>query len=186
MGSDSIPWKLFGWEYKPRSSLCTHTFHSIDSKDPDIHIPDGWMPATKNKPCMLHPRRQSVTTSLVWFKKKKKKKGHVCKNLTQNGEPQKYGWESRKRRRQWVNSRGFLPSWYELPTFLRCHSVSLLKGLWFTLKDEGTGWGGGGSEGEGSVREYGMVTHLLCGVLDRNKGEEKEEEATSDTLQAEF
>ena len=40
----------FGWEYKPRSSLCTHAFHLTDSKDPDVHVLDGWMPATKTHP----------------------------------------------------------------------------------------------------------------------------------------
>ena len=33
IGSNSIPPKnSFGWEYKPRSSLCTHAFHRTDSK----------------------------------------------------------------------------------------------------------------------------------------------------------
>ena len=32
MGSGSIP-------YKPRYSLCRHSFHRTDSKDPDIHFP---------------------------------------------------------------------------------------------------------------------------------------------------
>ena len=40
----------FGWEYKPRSSLCTHAFHRMDSKDPDVHVLDRWMPATKTHP----------------------------------------------------------------------------------------------------------------------------------------
>ena len=29
----------FRCEYKPRSSLCTHAFHRLDSKDPDTHVP---------------------------------------------------------------------------------------------------------------------------------------------------
>ena len=45
----------FGWEYKPRLSLCIHVFHRTDSKDPDIHVLDGWMPATKTQPaCTIH------------------------------------------------------------------------------------------------------------------------------------
>ena len=44
------PQNSFGWEYKPRSSLCTHAFHRTDSKDPDVHVLDGWMPATKTHP----------------------------------------------------------------------------------------------------------------------------------------
>ena len=44
------PTNSFGWEYKPRSSLCIHAFHRTDSKDPDGHVLDGWMPATKTHP----------------------------------------------------------------------------------------------------------------------------------------
>ena len=44
------PKNSFGWEYKPRSSLCIHAFHRTDSKDPDVHVLDGWMPATKTHP----------------------------------------------------------------------------------------------------------------------------------------
>ena len=45
-----FPQNSFGWEYKARSSLCTHAFHRTDSKDPDVHVLDGWMPATKTHP----------------------------------------------------------------------------------------------------------------------------------------
>ena len=49
------PKNSFGWEYKPRSSLCTHAFHRTDSKDPDVHVLDGWMPAAKTHPtCTIH------------------------------------------------------------------------------------------------------------------------------------
>ena len=48
----------FGWEYKPRSSLSTHAFHHTDSKDPDIHVLDGWMPATNTRSaCTIHENR---------------------------------------------------------------------------------------------------------------------------------
>ena len=67
MGSDSIP-QLFGWESKPRSSLCTHAFHHTDSKDPDIHVLDGWMQVTKNTPSMHHPQRKNVTASMAGLK----------------------------------------------------------------------------------------------------------------------
>ena len=40
MVSDSIPLHSFGAKYKPRSSLCTHPFHCMVSKDPDIHVLD--------------------------------------------------------------------------------------------------------------------------------------------------
>ena len=40
MGSDSISKKTLGREYEQRSSLCTHAFHHMDSKDPDIPVLD--------------------------------------------------------------------------------------------------------------------------------------------------
>ena len=49
MDSD-IAWNSFKWENKLRTSLCTHVFHRTDPKDPDIHVLDGWMPATKTHP----------------------------------------------------------------------------------------------------------------------------------------
>ena len=46
------PTNSFGWEYRPRSSLCTHAFHRTVSKDPHIRVLDRWMPATeKIKTC---------------------------------------------------------------------------------------------------------------------------------------
>ena len=56
MGPDSILPKLFRMrKYKPRSSLCTHALHRMDSKDPDIHVLDGRMMATKTRPaCTIH------------------------------------------------------------------------------------------------------------------------------------
>ena len=33
-----FPQNSFRWEYKPRSSLCTHAFHRTDSKDPNIDV----------------------------------------------------------------------------------------------------------------------------------------------------
>ena len=55
------------WEYKPRSSLCTHTFHHTDSTDPDIHVQDGWMPATKTHPaCTIHENQMWLPQWLDW------------------------------------------------------------------------------------------------------------------------
>ena len=55
MSSDSIPSNSFRWEYKRRSSLSRHAFHRMDSKDPDIHVLDRWMPATKrHRACTIH------------------------------------------------------------------------------------------------------------------------------------
>ena len=45
-----FPQNSFGWEYKPRSSLCTHAVHLADSKDIDNHVLGGGMPATKLGP----------------------------------------------------------------------------------------------------------------------------------------
>ena len=64
-----FPQNSFGWGYKPRSSLYSHAFHRTDSKDPDIHVLDGWMNAgNKSTPSMHHPRRRNVTTSMVGLK----------------------------------------------------------------------------------------------------------------------
>ena len=89
-----FPQNSFGWEYNSRSSLCTHAFHRTDSKDPDFHVLDGWMLATKNTPSMHHFWRRNVTTSMVGLKN-----GHIRKNLTQNGEPQRYSWGTQKKKR---------------------------------------------------------------------------------------
>ena len=70
-----------------------------DSKDPDVHVLDGWMPATKNTPSTHHPRRRNVTTLMVGLKN-----GHIRKNLTQSGEPQRYSWgtpKKKKKKRSW-------------------------------------------------------------------------------------
>ena len=54
----------------------------------------------KNTPSMHHPRRQTVTTSMFGLKN-----AQIRKNLTKNGEPQRYSWERRRRRRRMVNPR---------------------------------------------------------------------------------
>ena len=89
-----FPQISLGFEYQLRSSLCTHAFHRMESKDPDIHVLDGWMPATKTL-SVHHPRRQNVTTSMVGLKNE-----HICKNLTQSGEPQRYSWGTQKRKKK--------------------------------------------------------------------------------------
>ena len=48
---NSIPPKTPSDEsINPGSSLYIHAFHRTDSKDPDVHVLDGWMPATKTHP----------------------------------------------------------------------------------------------------------------------------------------
>ena len=87
-----FPQNYFEWEYKPRSSVCTHAFHRTDSKDPDIYVLDGWMPVAKTHPvCTIHEDRNG-TTSVVGLRN-----GHICKNVTQNGEPQRSSWGTQKK-----------------------------------------------------------------------------------------
>ena len=46
-----IPQNSFLWEdIILRSRLCPHAFHRMSSKDPDIHVSDGWMSASKRHP----------------------------------------------------------------------------------------------------------------------------------------
>ena len=52
------------WEYL-RSSLWTHAFHRMDSKDLDINVLDRWTPATKHPACTIHEDR--LTT--WWIRK---------------------------------------------------------------------------------------------------------------------
>ena len=100
MGSDSISPKL-GLEYNLRSSLCTPAFHGKDPKNPDIHVLDGWMPTTKNTSSMYHPRRWNVTTSVVGLRT-----GHIRKNLTKSGEPQRYSWGRQKKKKNLHTQQG--------------------------------------------------------------------------------
>ena len=67
MGSDSIPQNSFGWEYKPRSSLCTHTFHHTDSKDLDIYVLDGRVSTSNENPaCKIHEDGMWLSQWLDW------------------------------------------------------------------------------------------------------------------------
>ena len=64
------------------------------------HSCSRWVNASnKNTPSMHHPWRWNVTTSIVGLKK-----GHICKNLTKNGESQKRSWEHRrmKKKSEWL------------------------------------------------------------------------------------
>ena len=56
----------FGWNYQLSSSLCTHAFHLMDPKGPDIHAVNGW-----NMRSMHHPGRCYATVSMVGLKKKR-------------------------------------------------------------------------------------------------------------------
>ena len=49
----------------------------------------------KNTPSTHHPRRRNVTTLMVGLKN-----GHISKNLTQSGEPQRYSWGTQKKKKK--------------------------------------------------------------------------------------
>ena len=49
MGSNSIPPKTL-LDESINQGLSTHAFHRMDSKDSDVHVLDGRMPATKTHP----------------------------------------------------------------------------------------------------------------------------------------
>ena len=74
--------------------------HGTDSKRSGHSCPRWVNAGNKNTPSKHHPRRRNVTTAMVGLKK-----GHIRKNLTKNGEPQRYSWERRRRRRRMVNPR---------------------------------------------------------------------------------
>ena len=94
-----FPQNSFRWEYKPRSSLCTHAFQCADSIDPDIHVLDGWILAAKTHPAWI------IHEDWMWLPQwLDLKNGHIRENLTQNGEPQRYSWEWRRREKREVTS----------------------------------------------------------------------------------
>ena len=82
--SDSIPPNFLD-ESINRGLVCAH-MHSIVG---------GVDAGNKNTLSMHHPRRRIVTTSMVGFKN-----GHTRKNLTQNGEPQRYSWDTQKKKKK--------------------------------------------------------------------------------------
>ena len=63
-----------GWHYKPRSSLCSHAFHRMDSKDPDIHVLEWWIPPTKTHPAWTIQEDRMWLPLWLDYKKKKGKK----------------------------------------------------------------------------------------------------------------
>ena len=48
----------------------------------------------KENGCTKYPRRRNVTTPVVGLKN-----GYICKNLTQNGEPQRYSLGEQKNKK---------------------------------------------------------------------------------------
>ena len=89
-----FPQNSFRWEYKSRSSLCTHAFHRWDWR---IMTFMSWTgECWKQKHTQHAP---SVKTECDYLSGGFKN-GHIHKDLTQNGEPQRYscgtqaGWIS--------------------------------------------------------------------------------------------
>ena len=98
-----FPQNSSGWEYKPRSSLCTHAFHRTDSKDPDIHVLDGWMPARKtHTPGTIHEDGMWLPQCLD-LKKENKKRSHTWKSCP-NGEPHRYSWGTQQKMNNKLNT----------------------------------------------------------------------------------
>ena len=107
MGFDSQ--NSFGWECKPRSSLCTHAFHYTSWKDPDIHVLDKWMPSTQSHPtCTINedgmwlPQwsdQKMVTNAQIWPKMvdprdtagKRRRRRRYVQTEASNSEDQQ-GW----------------------------------------------------------------------------------------------
>ena len=91
------------------------------------------MPATKNTPSMHQSWRRNVSTSMVGLKK-----GHICKDLTKNCEPQRSNWELSRRSVQiQLGSVAAIHVWCVLGTVLyleiRRHDWALIFSLSVTV-----------------------------------------------------
>ena len=75
------------WELKHQSTSSAVIFMPFD-------VLDGWMHGNETTPSMHHLWWQNVIISMVGVGLNN---GHICKNLTQNGEHQRYSWECRRR-----------------------------------------------------------------------------------------
>ena len=83
-----FPPNSFGWEYKPRPSLCSHAFHRTDSKDPDIHVLDGWMPAVAITTTTKYTQNApSTKTECNYLNGWIKQNGHIRKITPQMVNP---------------------------------------------------------------------------------------------------
>ena len=81
---NSVTWSnSFEWEYRLRSSLCTHAFHCMGSKDPDIHAltNECWLKTTPA--CTIHEDGMWLPQWLDW------KMVTYAKISPKNGEPQR-------------------------------------------------------------------------------------------------
>ena len=82
-----------------------HAFHWTDWKDPDIHILDRWMPATKHT---QHSPSWKMERDHIydWIKN-----GLICKTLIQNDESQRSSWERWRRRKMWSVDQASVSVW---------------------------------------------------------------------------
>ena len=77
-----------------------HTFVPSHGLKRSWHSCPRWVNGgNKHTPSIHHPQRWNVTISMVGLKKKK---GHIRKNLTKDGEPKRSSWEYRRRMFQFV------------------------------------------------------------------------------------
>ena len=75
----------YGWEYKPRSSLCCILLHGLKRSWRSC---PKWVNANKKNTSNMHnPRRQNVATSVAGFKN-----SHIRKNLNQMVNPRDIAW----------------------------------------------------------------------------------------------
>ena len=108
---------------------------SQDSKDSDVHVLDGWMLGTKAcLACTIHEDRLWLPLWLDW------KYADKCKNLTKNGESQRYSCEYRRRRSN-QQTATTMPTSPRIPLLPLCSAF-------FSLGGRGSGWE---EEGEGGV-----------------------------------
>ena len=75
---------------------CTHAFHCTDSKDPDVHVLDG--ECRQHKHTQHAPYTKTECDYLSGWTEKEN--GHIRKNLTQNGEPQRPSWGTKKKKKK--------------------------------------------------------------------------------------
>ena len=105
---DFFPWSELGfWLHSPQTlldesinqGLVSAHMHSIAQTQKILTLMsltgEHWQ--QKRTPSMHHPRRRNVTTCMVGLEN-----GHIRKNLTENGEPLRSGWE--RRRSNWGNA----------------------------------------------------------------------------------
>ena len=88
-----FPKNSFGWEYKPRSSLCTHAFHHTDSKDPDVHVLDSECRQQKHT-----QHAPSTKTEYDYLNGWIKKRSHTQKSHPKMVNPRDIAGERRRRR----------------------------------------------------------------------------------------